>query len=214
MARAISVAGAFVAWISLAALSAAQSVASGDLLIATEKLGDPNFAETVVLITQHDEDDGTVGLILNRRTKIPLAKLFPDIKGAAPDPVFMGGPVSLTAAQAILKMAVAKPQATHVLNNIYATGNKDMIEDSVRSHTKSSEFRLYLGYAGWAPGQLEAEIRIGAWTVLSTRPALVFDPDPDSLWDRLTHQSHMQIAAVIVPATRALTVAVQPRAPQ
>lgn len=204
------VAGALAGLASLSAPSAGQSLATGNLLVATEKLGDPNFAESVVLIIQHDDEKGTVGVILNRRTKIPITKLFPDIKGASGDPVFMGGPVSLAAAQALLKLPSAKGQATRVLGDIYATGSKEMIEASVRSRTKPSEFRLYLGYAGWAPGQLEAEIRMGAWTVLTTRPALVFDPDPDSLWDRLTHESHMQIAGLPLRAPLPLRVAVQP----
>jgi putative transcriptional regulator len=71
-----------------------------------------------------------------------------------------------------------------------------VIEKSIASRLDSSKFRVYLGYAGWAPGQLETEIRLGAWSVLEDRPQIVFDPNPDSLWSRLTQQSHMQIAGV------------------
>lgn len=196
MSRSITAAATLIACLALAAQASAQSLATGALLVATEKLGDPNFAESVVLLVQHDDEEGTVGVILNRRTKVPLTRLFPDIKGAPADPIFMGGPVALTSAQALLKLPAGKDEARHISGDLYVTGSKDMIEASVRSHAKPSDFRLYVGYAGWAPGQLETEIRMGAWSVLSPRPGLVFDPDPDSLWDRLTRESHMQIAAV------------------
>jgi putative transcriptional regulator len=194
MSRSIMAAGALIACAALAKQASAQSLSMGALLVATEKLGDPNFAESVVLLIQHDDEEGTVGVILNRRTKVPLTKLFPDIKGASADPIFMGGPVALTSAQALLKLAAGKDEARHISGDLYVTGSKEVIEASVRSHAKPSDFRLYVGYAGWAPGQLEAEIRMGAWSVLSPRPGLVFDPDPESLWDRLTRESHMQIA--------------------
>jgi putative transcriptional regulator len=214
MSRWVAVAVAFAGFASLLGHAAGQSLDTGAVLVATQKLGDPNFAESVVLIIQHDDDDGTVGVILNRRTKISITKLFPDIKNASSDPVFMGGPVALTAAQALLKLPAGKEQARHISGDIYATGSKDVVEAAVRSRIKPSEFRLYLGYAGWAPGQLEAEVRMGAWSVLSPRPALVFDPDPDSLWDRLTRESHMQIAHLDVPALTRLVVAVQPGSSQ
>jgi putative transcriptional regulator len=209
MSRWIAAAAALAGLTLFLGHAAGQSLGAGSVLVATEKLGDPNFAESVVLITQYDDEEGTVGVIINRRTTIPITKLFPDIKHASPDPVFMGGPVALTSAQALLKLPAGKDQARRISGEIYATGDKAVIEDSVRGRVKPSEFRLYLGYAGWAPGQLQAEIRIGAWTVLASRSALVFDPDPDSLWDRLTRESHMQIASFNVPAFAASVVAVQ-----
>jgi putative transcriptional regulator len=167
----------------------------GDLLVASEKLGDPNFAQSVVLILDHDEDNGTLGLVINRRSEIPLSKVFPDIKGASADPVYVGGPVSLTAVQALLRQPAETEDVKHVTGDVYSTASKQVIEESVRSRLVSSKFRLYVGYAGWAPGQIEAEMQIGAWSVLSNRSKLIFDSDPDSLWSRLMHESHMQIAS-------------------
>jgi putative transcriptional regulator len=135
-------------------------IRTGSLLVASEKLGDPNFAESVVLILEHDDDDGTLGLIINRRTEIPLARIFPDVKGST-DPVYAGGPVSITAVQALLRLPSEANETQHVAGDVYATGNKDLIEKAVRERTAPSRFRLYVGYAGWAPGQLEAEARRG-----------------------------------------------------
>jgi putative transcriptional regulator len=189
----------------LAQTPAEQQLRAGDVLVASEKLGDPNFAERVVLILEHDEASGTLGVIINHRTEVPLSRVFPDIKGASSDPVYVGGPVSLSAVQALLRLPKDRDELRHIAGDVYATGSKDVIESSVRARVASSKFRLYAGYAGWAPGQLEAEIQIGAWRVLPNRYTLSFDEDPDSLWSRLTRESHMQIA-VLQRDPRAVTI--------
>ncbi|MBV9084243.1 MAG: YqgE/AlgH family protein [Acidobacteriaceae bacterium] len=188
-----------------AQVSSEQKVSVGDILVANEKLGDPNFARSVVLIVQSDPDGGTVGVILNRRTKIPVSQVFPKTAHATNDPVYLGGPVQVTAVQALLRLSQQTPQARRVMDDVYVSGTKELIEKSITSRSDSSKFRLYLGYAGWASGQLEAEIQIGAWSVLPGSPQIVFDRDPDSLWARLTRNSELQIAG----ASRIL--AVRPR---
>lgn len=174
--------------------TSSEQISPGTLLLASEKLGDPNFAESVVLILQHDNDTGTLGLIINRRTEVPLSRVFPKIEHASSDPVYMGGPVATSSGQALLRRPNKTEDIKHVLGDIYVTGKKETIEQSVRSRAESSQFRLYLGYAGWAPGQLESEIQLGAWSVLKASAPIVFDHDPDSLWSRLKHESEMQIA--------------------
>src|SRR5437868_4775974 len=176
-----------------------QQVSIGDILVANEKLADPNFAESVVLIVHYDDDDGTVGLIINRRTEIPLSQIFPKKKHATHDPAYMGGPVATTAVQVLLRLPDKTDEATHVMADIFVTGGKELIEKSIAARLDSSKFRVYLGYAGWAPGQLEAEIRLGAWFVVNRDPKIVFDGDPDSLWSRLIRESHMQTAFARIP---------------
>lgn len=164
----------------------------GKILVANEKLGDPNFAQSVILIVQFDKEGGSVGLIVNRQTEIPVSRFFPKAKQAAKDPVYMGGPLEITGVQALLRLPEKPNQAIHVTGDTYVTASEELIEKSVVSQTEPSKFRLYLGYAGWAPGQLEAEIRLGAWSLISGDASIVFDRDPESLWSRLTHS---QIAA-------------------
>ncbi|MBV8551682.1 MAG: YqgE/AlgH family protein [Acidobacteriaceae bacterium] len=173
-----------------------EELAAGSVLVANEKLGDPNFTESVVLIVQYDSDDGTLGVIINRRSKIPLSRIFPDIKAATADPVFVGGPVGKAGAMALLRLPVKTDKTLHVTNDVYVTGSKELIEKSVAGRAESSKFRLYMGYAGWAPGQLEAELQLGAWSVIKGSSRIVFDDDPDSLWSRLSRESHLQIAAL------------------
>jgi putative transcriptional regulator len=171
----------------------AEEIAAGKVLVANEKLGDPNFAESVVLILQHD-DNGTAGLVINRRTHVPLSRVFPKVRGASEDPVYVGGPVEIEVVQALFRSPAKKDHMTQISGEVYVSGNKDTIEESITSRAASSKFHVYLGSAGWAPGQLEAEIRLGAWTVLSGGTRFVFDENPDSLWSRLIRRSHMQIA--------------------
>jgi putative transcriptional regulator len=173
-----------------------RELATGDILIANEKLGDPNFTHSVVLIVQFDSDDGTVGVIVNRKTRVAISQVFSKIEHATNDPVYWGGPVQLTAVQALFRLPEKSTQAKLVMGDVYVSGSKELIEKSVAAHSDPSKFRVYLGYAGWAPGQLEAEIQAGAWSVLSGRPQIVFDGDPESLWPRMTQQLQMQIASL------------------
>jgi putative transcriptional regulator len=177
------------------ALLAGQDLTVGKLLIAKPELADPNFAESVVLIVHYEVDKGAIGLILNRRTKIPISKVLPQIKGAKEDPVFEGGPVETASAQALLRTREKPEEATRVLPGVYASGSKEVIEKFVASGASPSEFRLYAGYAGWSPGQLEKEIEIGGWSVLRATTDIVFDEKPDSLWQRLQHNTETRIAS-------------------
>jgi putative transcriptional regulator len=168
--------------------------AVGRILVASEKLGDPNFSESVVLIVRYDSDTGTLGLMINRRSKVPISRIFPDVTGAKNDPVYVGGPVELSTVQALLRSPDKSDDLVHVLGSVYATASKDIIAKSITSGAEPSKFHLYLGYAGWAAGQLEAEMELGAWSVLRTTPDEIFDEDPDSLWTRLSRKAESQIA--------------------
>ena len=167
-------------------------LAPGTILVATEKLSDPNFAETVVLITRHDPDGGTMGLVLNRPTETTLAKAFPQFHGNN-DSVYDGGPVVPDAVQALLRSPTKPDTAEHIVGDLYLAVRKVLLEKSITDHVPGSKFRVYLGYAGWGPGQLENEVRLGAWTTVHGIK-YVFDSHPDSLWDRLNQETHSQVA--------------------
>lgn len=184
----------FTNLLAIAQLPPTDRLAPGTILIATEKLNDPHFAYTVVLITRHEANGEIMGVLLNRPMDLTIAKAFPQMHGASnTDPVFDGGPVSSDAVQALLRSPTKPDTAEHILADIYSVARKTLLEKSINDHLPNSRFRVYLGYAGWGPGQLENEIRIGAWsTVHGAR--YVFDPQPDSLWDRLNRDSHSQLA--------------------
>jgi putative transcriptional regulator len=181
-----------------------QRLTPGTLLVASDKLGDPNFAETVILITRRDENEGTLGLVLNRQADITLAKAFPKLHANA-DPVYEGGPVSPDAVQGLLRSGSKPDDAEQVVGSIYSVVHKALLEKSISSHLAAAKFRVYLGYAGWGPGQLENEIRQGAWTT-AYGTQYVFDSEPDSLWDRLNRDTQSQLAQAANPLSAHATM--------
>jgi len=173
-------------------------ITPGTILVASEKLNDPHFVETVVLITRREADGGTMGVILNRPMDLSLAKAFPQMHGGN-DPVYDGGPVALDAVQALLRSSEKPDTAQHILADIYSIARKAPLEKSINDRLDSLKFRVYLGYAGWGPGQLENEVRLGAWTVVHGS-RYVFDSHPTTLWDRLNRETHSQLAVSRLPA--------------
>jgi len=174
----------------------AKELATGKLLVARRSLQDPNFAETVILLVEHSDDEGTVGLILNRQTKIPLSRLSKDLEGAKgrTEPLFLGGPVQTEGVMALVRSRAKLEEAKHVLAYIYMISNKTSLEKTISSNSASNSLRLYLGYAGWDAGQLEWELGMEAWNVMPATTAVVFDPHPETLWSRLVAQEELQMA--------------------
>jgi putative transcriptional regulator len=161
----------------LAGLAAAQPAErpNGILLIAKPSLVDPNFRETVVLVTQAP-DGSTVGVVLNR----PTAKR--NQKTGAP--LFAGGPVMREVTLALFAAEQPpKAPAFHVIQGIYLTMHPANI-DALPARPGQRP-RFYSGFAGWAPGQLERELRLDAWHVLPASEDVLFRTDTRGLWKEL-----------------------------
>src|SRR5664279_5002113 len=108
----------------------------GRFLVATEKLGDPNFRESVILVLRHDDEKGTLGLVINRRSKVLISRIFPDVSGAKADAVYVGGPVELSTVQALLRTSTKSADMVHILSDVYTISNKDEIEKAISSGTE------------------------------------------------------------------------------
>jgi putative transcriptional regulator len=165
-----------------------ESVA-GRLLVATEDLADPNFYHTVVYIVQHD-GGGAMGLVLNRVLgKGPIGELLEslDLDGevdpAAEIEVHFGGPVE-SGRGFVLHSPDYDGEDTVVLSDLVAlTSSLDVLR-AIAAGKGPKRSLLALGYAGWAPGQLEAEIAAGAWEVVLPDEELLFDDHTESKWRR------------------------------
>lgn len=152
------------------------------LLISSAGLYDPNFRHTVVLIANHDEE-GAVGVILNRSTDILVADAVPPLAELAGPRamLFEGGPVQQDQPVLVAELAGAVQADLPVLGNIgFLTGE---IDEALRPSILRA--RVYAGYSGWGAGQLEAELAADAWIVEPARPEDVFTDDPGSLWRRV-----------------------------
>jgi len=181
----------------LPAFSQTDDLAIGKLLVASRDLGDPNFAKTVILLVHYSEGQGAVGLVVNKRTDVPISRVFHDLKEASnrKDPVYIGGPVELNSVLALLKSASKPEGADKVFGDVFLISNKDLLARTLGSHAEATVFHTYIGYAGWGAGQLEHEVDLGAWHVMPADVATVFHSDPDSVWEGLIHRTETQIAS-------------------
>ncbi len=177
-----------------------QSLAVGKLLVARKNAPDPAFAETVILLVRY-ENDGTLGLILNRRTKVPIARALDGLSGAGQrtEPIYVGGPVEADTVFALLRTNKMPEGPSHVTGKIYLVTQKAHLEKALGPATAASDLRVYLGYCGWDKEQLETEMKAGAWSIVADNADAAFDPDPDSLWSRLIAREDRQIARLPLP---------------
>jgi putative transcriptional regulator len=153
---------------------------AGRLVVATQSLVDPNFAHAVVLLLDHDED-GAFGVNLNRPSTAPVGEALPEWGEIAADPgvVFVGGPVQPEALIALGRTSGPESESPLVMAGV---GIVDLAADPEVGGVGFSAVRLFAGYAGWGPGQLESEIASGSWFTVDTDPADVFTAAPDGLW--------------------------------
>jgi putative transcriptional regulator len=172
----------------------------GKLLVSSRGLSDPNFAESVVLVIQYDQQ-GTVGLMINRRTRAPISRIIQNLDTGkhGSDPIYIGGPVEMTAVLGLLRSRKKPEEATAVLREVYLVSSKPLLEKTLAASSDPSDLRLYLGYCGWAGGQLENEVRRGGWWIFEANVGVVFDPNPGSVWSRFIARTE-QLNAETEPA--------------
>jgi putative transcriptional regulator len=165
----------------------------GKLLIASPALVDPNFARSVVFITEHN-DEGAMGIVLNRPSESSVESIVPqlaDIGGG--EPVYVGGPVQPEALVLLAEFSNLEAAAWIVVADVgLASADMDLDElaDAVRRG------RVYAGYSGWAAGQLEAELEIDSWIVEPPLPAELFPDDPQTLWNDVLARKGGQYALI------------------
>jgi putative transcriptional regulator len=172
-------------WIILifaGALCQAQELAAGKLLIASRKSVDPDLAKSVVLLVRY-ERESAIGLVVNHRSDIPLSELFPALK-TAQTPVYKGGPIAI-GIRALLRSPSKAGPGLHVFGDVSMISNRPVMEEVLRAGTTANSFRVYAGYVGWSTQQLKNEVAQGLWRVLPPDVGVVFDPDPEKVWDRL-----------------------------
>ena len=165
----------FLAGLLLALGAAAQQELppNGLLLNAKPSLVDPNFARSVVLVTQAP-DYSTVGVILNRPTRVRYQGQL----------VWYGGPVMPQVVVAVFRSEeMPKEAAFHVLKNLYLSMHPQIVDGLIAN--EKARYRLYGGFSGWAPRQLESEFGRDGWYVLPADEATIFREDTSGLWEEL-----------------------------
>jgi putative transcriptional regulator len=162
---------------------------AGRLLVASRQVESPVFAESVVLVLERS-GAGALGLIVNHPTPIPLAELFPEIEALAQGggSAYLGGPVSVDTLRALIRSEREPEASLRVLRDVFVSSSEQTLLRSLAAPGAVARVRAYLGYAGWAPGQLEQEIERGDWYVGDADAASVFCEDPASLWPALVRR--------------------------
>jgi putative transcriptional regulator len=152
---------------------------TGQLLVASPALSDPNFARTVVLIGAHSEE-GAMGLVLNRPSTVTVGEAIPGLRVVdLEESVHIGGPVQPSSVVFLAEFLDPSPAGLLVLGSIGFPAPDADIEELPAA---TARIRVFAGFAGWAEGQLEAEIEEGDWIVDTALPEDVFTELPQALW--------------------------------
>lgn len=175
--------------------AAAKDLTAGSLLVAGRGLGDPNFARTLVVLAQYGKD-GAMGLILNRPTEVVVASALSGGEAAAnaKDPVYEGGPVGTGGLLALARSATPIDGATRVTGDVYLLSSRSALDRKIAAGARGDSLRIYAGYSGWGPGQLERELESGAWHVFRADASTIFDADPEHQWQRFIRRTELRFA--------------------
>ncbi len=153
------------------------------LLVASPALLDPNFLHSVVLLVEFD-DDGALGLVLNRPLPISLAQVAEEggmaFQGSPEATAWRGGPVDPQRGILLVQGGLPADEDTVLDLTHFVSHRKDLLEALLADG--NARYRLFLGYAGWGPGQLDQELTLGAWTARPLVSDWLLHPDPTGLW--------------------------------
>ena len=160
--------------------------AAGMFLVAKRSLKGPYFRRTVVYLVEHG-NNGTLGLIVNRPSKLTLAQGVANIdeEDGQDHPLYFGGPVGVSQVLMLLRNPPDLPSIEHVADNVYVSFARVVLDQVLESEKPDNEIRFYIGHAGWTAGQLDFEIARGSWHLIRGDTETIFSDDTVSLWERL-----------------------------
>lgn len=159
---------------------------AGKLLISEPFMGDENFERTVILLCEHNAN-GSFGLVINQKTQLTLADIIDD--NYSEQPIFTGGPVQQNTLHILHTLGHDVQNSVKVAEGIYWGGDFEYIKTMLNyQNGETSKLKLFVGYSGWAAGQLEREIGQNTWYLTTATPSLVFDTPPKETWREVLRQ--------------------------
>ena len=190
-ARWRAAAAALLALLCLTTPVRAQAPRDAILLIADPALSDPNFRETVVLVARYRGIAGPIGVVINRPSKVPLARALPDIPALAAldDTLFVGGPVAAQALFYVFHAEKRPDDAIEVTPGVYLDWGGERLKELLSREKPTEGLRVYAGHSAWAPGQLEAEVARGFWKSARPEERIIFSSKPENLWSELERRA-------------------------
>jgi len=153
------------------------------LLIARDDLRDSNFADSIVLV-MNNLGPAPVGIIINRPMSIPVSRLFPDLERLAQlrDKVYFGGPIDLESVWFLFRAATPPEHAVQACDGVYLSADRQLLFQLLGRDKPMDNLRIFVGHAGWAPGQLEAEIDRRDWTLKRAETEAIFSGKSEHPW--------------------------------
>jgi putative transcriptional regulator len=172
-----------------------EDLAQGKIIVTPRDSPDPHFANSVIVLANYGPS-GALGLMIHYKSDLTIQKALTGLKGAEKrtDMVFVGGPVEIPMVLALLRSKSTPEGASHVTGNLYLMTAKQSITTALVGGRPASDLRIFIGYSGWGPGQLEREVRRSGWFIFDYDESIVFDDHPDTLWDRLILKTERRIA--------------------
>lgn len=177
-------------------------VSKGVFIVADPRIVDPNFSQTVILMLQHD-DEGSLGLIVNRPSDTPLSQLIPKAKTdiALTDTLYVGGPVMGGTLTVLFRSILPPEHLSPIFGQVYASQEARVFAEKLESPGFQKDFRLFSGYAGWHPNQLREEIDRGDWRIVKADAEVIFDSPSESIWQEVfnrTQERRVQASAILI----------------
>jgi len=164
-----------------------RKVKNGKLLLAEPFMLDPNFKRSVVLVCEHDAEEGTVGFILNKPLNVHVNELvsdLPEFEGQ----VFFGGPVATDSIHFVHNVGDLLEESVEVMRGVYWGGDFDKLKFLIHSKLiLPHNIRFFVGYSGWSAGQLKEELKHRSWVVSDMHANYLFKSKPRMLWKQVMH---------------------------
>lgn len=153
------------------------------VIVARADLPDPNFRDSLVLV-MNNIGPAPIGVIINRPTRIGMAQAFPDNErlAAVQDKLYFGGPVEIAAVSFLFRADAPQEKAVQVLDDVYFSTNRALLDKLLTREKPMDGLRIFVGRSGWAPGQLEAEIARGDWTLTHASVETIFGNKVEHPW--------------------------------
>jgi putative transcriptional regulator len=153
------------------------------LLLARAELPDSNFRDAVVLV-MNNIAPAPAGLIINRPTRIAVSSLFPDLERLAKldDKLYFGGPVQITTVSFLVRADAQPDDAVQVVDGVYLSTSEELLRKLLARDKPMEGLRIFIGYSGWGPGQLQAEIARGDWTLAPAENRAIFERKSEHPW--------------------------------
>lgn len=183
-------------------ISSQTQLKQGIFLFSSPRLRDPEFLHTVIFLISYEEEGG-MGIIINRPTEIPLTEVIPELGGVREltSPLFVGGPVNRNMLLVLLQSDKPPSTAQKVFEDVYFADDKETITEVLENSNLHKKIRVYAGYSGWGPRQLDWEVERGDWIVVDADKEKLFNNDPSTVWPSIFETQKLIYVRNVLPSS-------------